>query len=308
MKAKKILPSKKFILVIGAAVVAVIIVFLSTSYFGSKEIFQNSQDSEITAGDNTVAEAIDRDSNNNGIPDWEEVLWGLDPKADGATNKKIIEEKEAAAGINTASSSQAPLTATEQFSQQLLSTVVALKETGNLNADTMQSLSDSLDADIAARETTTMPYADTDILANPDDSQAAYQAYRDQFKELFAEYQNSGIGNEFDIIEQGLTDGAPSDTLAALDPIAQQYIAFSKKIIALSMPEDAVPTALEFANENALVGEALLKLEQLNTDSMTGMVGLDEYVNNIDSYTQASQDIVTYFSTKDASYANPTGQ
>jgi hypothetical protein len=299
MSIKNSLPSKKFVLVILIACAGVLLILFASTFFGAGLSYQNKQDLAKPATEKTLGEIINLDSNNNGIPDWEEKLWGLDPKGSGTANKKIIDAKKTAANIDTsATAPDESLTETAKFSRELLTTVVALRENGSLTPDTLANLGNSLSIDIAGKRTTTPPYTESDITMTSD-SPLAYKTYRAQFKQVVAQYGNSGIGTELDVITAGLEASATTDSLDSLDPIANTYINFGKKIIALKTPPDAVPMALAFANKNVLIGNALLKTERLYTDAMVGIVGIDEYVQNIDSYGQTSADVVSYFSTKD---------
>ena len=87
---------KKYLIIGGIVLLGVLIYFLS-DYFGTTKYTQTLPEGEKVA----LKTLVGRDSNTNGIPDWEEALWGLDPYADGATNKNTIIAKKAAQGIPT---------------------------------------------------------------------------------------------------------------------------------------------------------------------------------------------------------------
>src|ERR1044072_2206217 len=96
---KKELPSKKFTVVTGIVLIVVAGVLIVSSYFASSTIFSRSINKNAPVeSSGTVADIITRDTNGNGISDWEETLWGLDPKGNGEENKKTITAKKAAAG------------------------------------------------------------------------------------------------------------------------------------------------------------------------------------------------------------------
>jgi hypothetical protein len=85
-----------------------------------------------------------------------------------------------------------------------------------------------------------------------------------------------------------------------LNSISKSYINFAKEITSLDTPADAVPTVLALANVSDHLGRALAKVQTLYTDSMNGVVGLDEYVNDIDNFSSSSEDLASYFTSKDA--------
>ncbi len=95
---KNYLPSRKF--VIRTATIAILLIVAISVY----KITLFIKD-KLTKKDPVVmtikSDVIQKDSNNNGIPDWEESLWGLDPKGDGVSNKEfIMTQKEALAKEN----------------------------------------------------------------------------------------------------------------------------------------------------------------------------------------------------------------
>ncbi|MBP6884835.1 MAG: hypothetical protein KBC17_03355 [Candidatus Pacebacteria bacterium] len=300
-KIKNILPSKKFTFLIILVIAVVLSILIGSSYFGSKKNFQSNKNmSAVADNGNTIGDVIRRDSNGNGIPDWEETLWGFDPKGNGSANKKAIEEKKLIAVPNGAlAEAQSSLTENEKFSQDLLTTVVALQTSGSLTPEVLSTLGQSLEIDLDSRKTPKNVYTKDDISVYTKDTRVEYQTYRAQFKRLVLRYENSGMQNEFDIISVGLDENAPADSMEELLPIAEAYINFGKEIIALDTPVDAVPTALALANVSDHVGKSLIKLSKLYTDSMAGVVGLDEYINDIDPFNQASEDVISYFASRD---------
>ena len=299
-KFSKILPSKQFVLLIGSAAVIVLLVLIGTSHFGSESSFNmNITKNAAISANGTIGEVIARDSNDNGIADWEESLWGLDPKGDGAANKKIIDDKKAAAGVTTSSSGSAsdaaPATPTSQFARDLLTTILALKQAGSLTPEAITNIGNSIGQNIDQRRSTTPAYTMQDIHLTSGDITKDKLTYRLAVKNLLIKYQKSGIGSEFDLLSNALSDPNNKTDLAGLTHPAQAYINLGKDIVALPTPKDAAFYALAFANASDGTGHGLLKAESFYTDVITGMVGIDEYVHYNDSFALASDRYAEYF-------------
>jgi hypothetical protein len=180
---RKFLPSKKFIFVIGGAIVLVLATFTATSFFGSKGVFQSKNKMvSVAGGDRTIGDIVSLDSNGNGIPDWEEKLWGLDPKGNGSENKKIIDDKKASANIDVTASPATELTETQKFSRELLTTVSALRVNGSLTPEVIGTLEQSLDIDLQNRKTNTPTYSADSFKTITNETPATYQKYHAQFK------------------------------------------------------------------------------------------------------------------------------
>ena len=298
-KLQKNLPSKKFAIIIGGLIVIVPTILFASSYFGSTQLFRKNGD--VSAQGKTVGDLVSLDSNNNGIPDWQESLWGLDPKANGAKNKEIIDQKLAAANITpadaTATSTQ-DNTPTAAFAQQLLSTVLALQQSGDLNQTSIDQINSTLESDIDAQRPTTPAYTLDNMTISDDTSATAETAYENQFKAITLKYKNSGMGNEFDVMGLMLNDTSGDNSILAkqeLDPIATAYVNYSKDIMSLDTPTDAAPLALALANASETMGISLGQTETIYTDALTGMVGIDNYINEINPLSQASTAMIAFF-------------
>ena len=89
---KKYLPSKKFLVVVMTIVVIIILFLIIKKVIPLIKFKKGGPNGEqITM---TVGDLIQKDGNSNGIADWEEYLWGLDPNTNGPENKEFILAKK----------------------------------------------------------------------------------------------------------------------------------------------------------------------------------------------------------------------
>jgi hypothetical protein len=220
-KLSAFLPSRKFVILIVACIVVVVVFLVGTSYVGSHADY-NKKKNALVSADGTVSDAVTRDSNKNGIPDWEEALYGLDPKGDGAANKQIINQKKLAANIPTEMSSDSSnLSQTDKFSQELLSTILALRQSGGLTPEAVTNLAASLGDSVDAQHANASTYALSSMKITSDTA-SAKQAYKDKLKKVIDGYADVDLGSELSIIAEGLSGGG-SGTLNQLDPLAEAY-------------------------------------------------------------------------------------
>ncbi len=302
MNIKQLLPSKKFLIVIGAALVVVLIVIFGSSYFGSHTGFNQNRNAAgytMVKANGTVNELLIQDSNHNGYPDWQESLYGLDPKANGDKNKQVIEAKQAQNGIvpTAPDDTGPPLTPNDNFARNLLVTVLSLKQSGSLTTAALTRLGESVGAAVDTKRAPDVPtYTIGDIHIVPD-SAAAAARYERAFKPILAEAASAGVGNEIDIIASNLDSGTNSgESLKGLIPIATGYALFGKKITMLDTPNSLAIYVLTLANASDRAARALQKVSVIYTDSITGMVGLDDYFPASDDIDNASDALADYFS------------
>lgn len=290
MQKKNFLPSKKFVFLILASAGIVLAALYASSKFGTTNIFAKKPTPE------TVGDSITRDSNKNSIPDWEESLWGLDPNGDGKENKAIITTKKSAAGVaetTPVAADASEATKTEQFSRNLLATVLALKQDDALTPESIANLGDSIGKNIDAQRSLTPTYFANNI-RTIEDTPTNEKTYITSLKKIVLAYEQSDIGDEFDAIAEMISATDPASAIQKLNTIAATYTALSKDLVALPTPKSAIPHVLALANASAAIADGIQKTTVLSTDAITGMVGLDEFVNQNETFFQASIDLATY--------------
>lgn len=290
-KIKNNLPSKKFVMVIGICAGLVTIVLVVGSLFGSHSIFTKNRGNLVEA-DGTIKDLLTQDSNSNGISDWEESLWGVDPKGDGPTNKIIVDEKKAQANV-TPIDPGIPSTQTDTFSQALLSTILALNQSGELNTVSLAKISESISQDIDLKRGNPTPYSLNDLATVPstEKSRASYKKSLEDILELYSDLE---LGSELGIIYQGTSTGGQA-ALAKLAPYAEAYADISKKMLKLKTPNDLGATALDIINASSLMSNAIPRIGTIYTDALSGMTGISDYIDASDKSDKAVEKMNLYF-------------
>jgi len=274
---KKYLPSKKF-----ASIILVIIVFIAL-FFAIKETVFFFKDKKTSGNDKngvvqvTVGEVIQKDSNDNGIADWEEYLWGLDPAKNGPENKETIENKKKAltqsGGITIPDDSKA-ITENEILSREFFATIVSLQQTGSLNEESLNSVSDSIGQKIEAIPIEDA-YTKKDLVIK-NDSTSANKAYYDAYGALVTKYENADIGSELTLISQGLGNNDPQ-ALYAAKTVAAAYVSFADEFIKIPVPSSLATIHLDLANNYYKVGQSIQGLVQVISDPIIGMRAIINY-------------------------------
>lgn len=290
-KYAKYLPSGKFVKVMALCIGGALLILLVTSLAGSKGTFDANG---LFSQGATVSDLVTQDSNKNGIPDWEESLWGFDPKGDGEANKKAIEARKAenrrAAGLTEEPST--PVTATDELSRSLLSTILALQQSGTLTQEALTNLAASLGDNVDAVHAEVPTYTQADLTIS--DAPKAKQAYANAMRDMASDYEDLGFGSELGII--GLSFDTENEVLLGkLDPIADGYIDFGKRLLKLSTPREAAVYAVALANASVRMGVYLKQVEKLPDDVLTGMVGLNDYIEASKLSDQAAESLKAYF-------------
>lgn len=290
-KYQKFLPSGKFVKVMAVCVGGALLIILLTSLKGSKGTFDANG---LFSDGVTVSDLVTQDSNKNGIADWEESLWGFDPKGDGAANKKAIDERKAANRLLAADTETAGTsgTANDALSRNLVSTILALQQSGTLTQEALTNLATSLGDSIDAHHADVPHYTQADMTIR--DDAGAKQSYATAMRELAQDYDEVGFGSELAII--GLAFDTNNEVLLEnLGPIADGYIAFGKDVLALNTPREAAVYALALANASVQMGAYLRQVQGLHDDVLSGMVGLNDYIEASKMSDHAAESLKIYF-------------
>ncbi|HAE36451.1 MAG: hypothetical protein UR85_C0002G0073 [Candidatus Nomurabacteria bacterium GW2011_GWF2_35_66] len=277
---KNYLPSRKFTTILLVIVVFIVLFFTVRgiiSYFKNKQI---SKESPTTM---TVGTLIQKDSNKNGIADWEEYLWGLDPNKTGQENKEFILAKKKTLlknGEIYSNDDSRSITENEELSMQFFAAIMSLQQTGNLNEESLKSISDSIGKEIEAT-----PIDDIytrDMLIIKEDSNEADIAYFGLFSALVDKYANEDIGSELTLISQGIVNQDPQ-ALYAARTVASAYRAFGEELLSIPVPSSAATLNLSLANNYEKTAQSIDGLTKVLSDPIVGM----RSVLNYKKYTDA---------------------
>jgi hypothetical protein len=279
---KEYLPSKKFVLSIGI-LVAMLAIMTSVYYlyaFIKGKYFRNTGTLTIGKGGN-----IQKDTNGNGIADWEESLWGFDPTKDGEKNKEAIQAKKDAlrqSSTYTGNASNQNLSEDETAAREFFAAIMSLQQSGNLNDGSVQSIAEAMGEKIVAT-----PIEDTYRKSDENIeklSEKTLSNYYIALTNLFIKYRNKNIGDELTFINQGLMNNDPQPMKIAAD-IAISYKSFAKELIKIPTPEELAKNHLELANNYEKTGQTIMEMARILEAPLPGMKALINYKKYSDALT-----------------------
>lgn len=278
---KKYLPSKKFIAIVLFIVILIALFFVMKgviSLFKSRKL-----DSKTPGNVTVVGSLLQKDTNKNGIPDWEEYLWGLNPNINGPENKEFILAKKNSliqSGDMVAPDDSKSITDHEMLSQEYFATIVALQQTGQLDETSMKSIAETVGKNI---ETTPIPDIYTNsMLTIKSDSVLSEKTYKDNLSTLINKYTDANIGSELTFIVQGISNNDPQAFYAA-KTVAEAYQSFGKEFLKIPVPRSLATTHLSAANNYEKVGQTINDLAKTLSDPLVGMKSIINYKNYSDA-------------------------
>lgn len=290
-KYKKYLPSKSFAIAVGLIGGLGLIVLFIFLIWPSKQNYNEAEKKNETAlkiGNPTIADLIQKDSDGDGVPDWEETLWGTDPHKKmtfgNMPDATYIENKKKELNIEeTGNVNQANLTETEKFAREFFASYSALKSSGQINKDAINNFSSALGQEVSSPD---LPdhYTQADVKVDSVDNPAWEQRYYISVGNLFKKYQKSGmLGDELDIVSQSLATGyVNGDTVdpnqyVKLSKIADAYQSFAKEVLQSEVPQSLIDYHLKIANSAYNTGVGVSNMGKIASDPVVGLLGLSQY-------------------------------
>ncbi|HEU0085548.1 MAG TPA: hypothetical protein VFQ59_01145 [Candidatus Paceibacterota bacterium] len=287
-KFQKYLPSKRFSIVMGSVLGGLLIIFLIFFIFTGKTSFSsNKEKGNLAIKSKTVNDLLRQDTDLDGIPDWEEALWGTDknkkstfdniPDSTYITNRK--KELNIEQGSITATEN---LTETEKFSREFFASFAALKEAGEVDGQTINNFSSALGLSVMNTEIKNV-YSEQNVTYSKDDTSTSRKAYYNTIKSLFEKHKKDGIGNELGILSESLLASEQGrsmpESYGDLLLIGQAYQSFSKELMNTPLPKSLINYHLKIANSAHSTGASVLNMQKITNDPILSLSGLSQYQN-----------------------------
>ncbi len=291
----KYLPSKKFIIFIGSVLVVAGVIWAGAILLGKKTKYEK-KDVEVVSSDSEANNFYTNDSDKDGVYDWEESLWGTDPKkkdtdGNGVTDGDEIEDRkkeiQAKNNISGSTDLSEDLNQTEIFARELFSAASLANQNGGLSPEDLQNFSTSFGKSVSN--------AGIEDIYKPSDlklSAVSPVDYKKNLSIVFKEYINSGLSTESAMYRLSTGDSSAADDL---EKIAELQHGVSNKLIGMQVPYAVAGPHLAIANNSAKISIALLSLKNLEEDPILAMIGLRQYFEYSAEYEKAISDLSAYF-------------
>lgn len=317
----KNIPKRQFI---GAFFVLLFLAagFLFVDGFSGKESVLSGDDSSNPDALSFATEA-EKDSDNDGLKDWEEGLWKTDitiPDTDGdgapdgeeVRNKrnplkagpddeyKNIEESPLGTVVKE-SEAERNLTLTDIFARDFLAGYFTLKNAGQYNEATRDKFIKTLFAGIDTASP--KEYTLKDLTTTQKSDAETLRRYGNALGEVAFKYRHLSEGKELFIVDSAVKK-EDREKLAELAPIIADYDAFVEEYRAVTVPLAAYEVHLALLNLNAEVRDSLVRMSRLFDDPMEGTAGLSAYRNAAEDGGVVIRDLKNFFSKNGVIFNN----
>ncbi len=282
-------PSRKFI-IRGSIAILSLIVILSVQSFWFKKLFEKKAE-EIITPTTTLGQIIGKDTNGNGIADWEEKLWGLDPSVlytNGVSNKQIIEDKKKSLGVDDATIG-ANLNETDQISRQLFTITTALGQSDQISTQDLQNIASNLGSSIDIKKINNK-YSLSDIKTTKTTTISLNNYYENMSKKIEI-YENSS--SEIEIIVSALENG-DNTGLVDLKKSSENYKKIASELSTITVPIGIANYHLSIVNSLYGISESLPYLQELDQNGISSLIGVALYKGYSDKLDKTLSNLNIY--------------
>ncbi|HEV7702349.1 MAG TPA: hypothetical protein VGO63_02820 [Candidatus Paceibacterota bacterium] len=274
---------------------------VSLFLFKNKTIFKNTRaDGLVYNGNEQVADLVERDTDEDGVSDWQESLYGTDPTKkdtndDGVPDNIEIARRQGQTAQNgelnlNIQGDEGALTQTDQFSRELFSTVAALNQAGGVDQSTVDTLTDSLMGKIQNPQAKKI-FVYTDMKVIQDDSKQAVKNYNDTLNKIYAKYPIKYTVTY--ILQKLIIDENDIDetVLPQLDPIIKQMNNIIRDMSQVNVPPSLAYLHLNMLNALEKLSENVSDIRVYDTDVIVAMSGISQYETNADALEVATNNL-----------------
>ncbi len=327
----KYFPSKKFLIILISIIVALGIIYFFNK-LNKPKVATVISNQEI---ENKRQEFMALDSDDDGLKDWEEILWKTDPNnpdtdGDGTSDGEEVRLNRNPLIPNTNPPGQEPndridpkiisankkleedfskLTNIDKFSRQLFSEYIVAKnnsETETLSSNAKQEILD----DIINRTSGVIinKYSISNLIISSDMSAPALKEYGNKLGEILLKYSTNGTGEELPYILQALEQENP-EPLNKLTPIITNYTGMVTDLLKVTTPKDLAVIHAKIINNYYNIKVSLENIKYFFTDATAGIANLQSYQNsfmslftNIESLRKSLLEKGVAFTNNDIGY------
>lgn len=257
----------------------------------------------------------DKDSDNDGLKDWEETLWKTDPNNPDTDGDGTLDGDEINQGRNplkpgpddlysknysfaadkTNSNSAEQLSVTAKLSRDFLSQYLAAKALngGKLDESTKENLINSFSSNIDLSISSRIHNL-SDFKISSDNSKEAIRNYGNQLGAIIKKYSEPAPEMELIVFKRAIESNDQAE-LKKLDKNINAYDNMTKEFVNLTIPSSAQEIHLNLVNSFAYIKEIISNLQNFFQDPVGSLAALKQYQDASKTMSDTLTSIDNYF-------------
>jgi len=298
------------------------IVLIAGAYFFARSV--ESPSIAQASAETALLQAIAaKDSDNDGLPDWEEALYGTDPNNPDSRNLGMTDGEAVAKGLivpkaiadikviassspaNFSDGSVPPAAAegsiTDTFARSFFTLYLAAKQANGGNPLSQTQTSTLAQQAIDQLSANVSPAPDfkskSDIKISgtgPD----ALRSYATQVEDVFKSVCCSKLTkNELQYLQDAVqnNDGSALDNI---NKIGTTFRTVATGLSVLAVPEELLDTHLALVNTMYRIGQESGDFTRVNADPIAAMFAVPQYTKSVEALSQAFKDVARIYDSE----------
>ncbi len=274
------LPSKQFrknlLIIVSCGVFIVIVGFVA----GGKIRFSTSKADKNSVV--LVKDVVEKDTDGDGLKDWEEALWGTNPKivdtdGDGLSDFQNVKNNQSkltnTKGGNIFNNDDTVITNTEQLARDVVTTLASLQQSGSLNGQSTEILISEINKFIASKPPLRV-YSMSDIKT---------EEYTANKKETYL-ITLDGIFKKYPVKGEDLTIayripeliGTPTG-IKELETLSLKYKNIYEQMLKVTVPEGSQKSHLMVINATAHLSSTYTDMTKYNIDPIVTLSAVTQF-------------------------------
>lgn len=285
------------ILIAGTLLGLVVVNIINDRKEQQEEQKQNQQINVSLINEDDIQER-ERDTDNDGVPDWEERLWGLNPEradsdGDGVSDaqyiqyKKNIQERREL-GIENI---EDDLSESQKLGRSLYTALLAIRESGSeLTKEDQEKITDNIANYISELNIGRTLYVREDLNLVENTQELSY-AYRDELVKLFED--NPIESRDIELLTDAVENSAAYAT--RITETRTRYETIETTLAEMSVPYAIGGRHTELLNSIAQMTGGLTNLDSEEEDDLVSLAMLVQLDDIFTKITEAIDNIYRYF-------------
>lgn len=247
---------------------------------------ENLPQSGLAYNTEKLEDLVGKDTDLDGVLDWEEGLWGTDPynkeTTAGTPDSIAINKLKMEQGLTLSEGGEEvteTLTETEKFSRELFSTIASLSQSGTLDQTTVDEMSASLAEQLKSSPVEKV-FLLSDLKITKNNTIESVRSYDNALTALFQQAPSGRTA--IDILQEFITDEENVDgaVLAELAPIITATKSKITAMLNMSVPQALAQPHLDVTNGLERMMENLDKMRFFNEDTILALGAISQYQEN----------------------------
>lgn len=277
--------------IVSASAIALLMIGGAYAFSGPNPLFGLGRIAEAQSAEELLKEYAAKDTDFDGLPDWQEALYGTDP-ADPESFQVGIKDGEAVAqGLITPKVAvrpesrvtdidsipgvaAAPASLTDRFSQALISQYLQNRGESIPTSEEIAGFVDDAVANLLAESETRDSFSSADVRVAGSGS-AALIAYAVEIERVFDTHTPAGFRGELSYFSQAMKGDRSAYT--KIEAASEMYARIARDMMATSVPSDARQAHLSIANAIMHLSEVTADMAAMDTDPVRALMGISLY-------------------------------